>query len=35
MTKQTGKRVVRWFKTFRDKNRRPYRWYECAGYFGG
>jgi hypothetical protein len=33
--KQTGTRIVRWFKTFREKNRPPYRWYENNGYFGG
>ena len=33
--KQTGTRVARWFKTFREKNRPPHRWYEHTGYFGG
>jgi hypothetical protein len=26
--KETGTRFVRWFRRLRDKNRRPYRWYE-------
>lgn len=30
--KQTGKRFARWFKTFRDKNRPPYRYYEHSLY---
>ena len=32
---QTGTRIARWFKTFREKNRTPHRWYNCTGYFGG
>jgi hypothetical protein len=31
-TKTPGTRLTRWFKTFREKNRPPYRWYEHDGY---
>jgi hypothetical protein len=30
--KNTGGRFRQWFKTFREKNRPPYRWYE-HGYY--
>jgi hypothetical protein len=30
--KQTGTRFARWFKTFREKNRPPYRYYEHSMY---
>ena len=30
--KNTGTRVVRWFKALREKNRPPYRWYEHSLY---
>ena len=30
--KNTGLRVVRWFKALREKNRPPYRWYEHSLY---
>ncbi len=30
--KQTNARFVRWFKTFRDKNRPPHRYYEHGLY---
>ena len=32
MTKQRSTRIARWFKTFRDKNRPPYRYYEHGLY---
>jgi len=28
--KKAGTRLREWFKTFREKNRPPYRWYEHA-----
>jgi len=31
-TKQTGTRIARWFKTFRDKNRPPHRYWEHSLY---
>jgi hypothetical protein len=31
-TKQIGKRLTRWFKTFHEKNRPPYRYYEHSLY---
>lgn len=30
--KKTGARFRQWFKTFREKSRPPYRWYE-HGYY--
>jgi len=30
--KQTGKRLTRWFKQFREQNRPPYRYYEHGLY---
>ena len=30
--KKAGKRFAQWFKTFRDKNRPPYRYYEHSLY---
>ena len=30
--RMTGARVVRWFKTVRERNRSPYRWYEHSFY---
>lgn len=30
--KTTAKRLAQWFKTFREKNRPPYRWYEHSYY---
>jgi len=30
--KNTGTRVVRWFKALQEKNRPPYRWYEHGLY---
>lgn len=30
--KQTGTRFVGWFKTFREKNRQPYRYHEHSMY---
>lgn len=33
--KQTGTRMIRWFKTFRERNRPPMKWHECTGYFVG
>jgi hypothetical protein len=26
--KKNGSRLVRWFKKFQERNRKPYRWYE-------
>ncbi len=31
-TKQVGKRFARWFKTFRENNRPPHRYYEHSLY---
>ena len=31
-TKQISKRLARWFKTFREKNRPPYRYHEHSLY---
>ncbi len=30
--KKTGRRFAQWFKTLREKNRPPYRWYEHSLY---
>jgi hypothetical protein len=30
--KKTGTRFARWFNTYREKNRPPYRWYEHGLY---
>jgi hypothetical protein len=30
--KKTGTRLARWFNTYREKNRPPYRWYEHSLY---
>jgi hypothetical protein len=30
--KKTGRRFAQWFKTFREKNPPPYRWYEHSLY---
>jgi hypothetical protein len=30
--KKTGTRLARRFKAVREKNRPPYRWYECGLY---
>jgi hypothetical protein len=30
--KNSGIRVVRWFKALKEKNRPPYRWYEPSLY---
>lgn len=32
VTKQIGKRLARWFKAFREKNRPPYRYDEHSLY---
>jgi hypothetical protein len=32
--KKTGTRLAQWFKTLREKNRPPYRWYEYDVYGG-
>jgi hypothetical protein len=32
VTKQIGRRLARWFKTFREKNRPPYRYGEHSLY---
>jgi hypothetical protein len=29
---KTGTRLAQWFKTFREKNRSPYHWYEHSLY---
>jgi hypothetical protein len=31
-TKKIGKRFVRWFKTFREQNRPPYKYHEHSLY---
>ena len=30
--KRAGSRLAKWFKTFRDRNRPPYRWHESTHY---